>query len=39
VAGPLVVDEASCTTVIPDGWVLTVDQSGVLRISREGGQK
>ncbi len=36
VAGPLVVDEASCTTVIPDGWVLRVDPSGVLRISREG---
>ena len=36
VAGPLVIDEASCTTVIPDGWLLTVDQSGVLRISREG---
>jgi N-methylhydantoinase A len=35
VSGPLVVDEASCTTVIPDSWVLTVDQSGGMRVTRE----
>jgi N-methylhydantoinase A len=36
VAGPLVVDEASCTTVIPDRWVMGVDESGSLRVSQEG---
>jgi N-methylhydantoinase A len=36
VAGPLVVDEASCTTVVPDNWLLEVDNSGPLRLTREG---
>ncbi len=35
-AGPLVVDEASCTTVVPDGWVLEVDESGSMRIKAKG---
>ncbi len=35
VTGPLVVDEASCTTVIPDGWTLSVDGSGVLLVRRD----
>jgi hypothetical protein len=30
--GPLVVDEASCTTVVPDGWRVTVADSGLIRI-------
>ena len=34
VAGPLVVDEASCTTVVPDQWVLEVDGSGPMRVKR-----
>jgi N-methylhydantoinase A len=29
--GPLIVDEASCTTVIPDRWELAVDASGMMR--------
>ena len=36
--GPLIVDEPSCTTVIPDRWGLTADESGSLRISREEGR-
>jgi N-methylhydantoinase A len=36
IEGPLIVDEPSCTTVIPDRWTATADQSGSLRISQEG---
>lgn len=36
IEGPLIVDEPSCTTVIPDKWTLTADESGSLRISQEG---
>lgn len=32
--GPLVVDESSCTTVVPDGWVVDVDLTGCMRIER-----
>ncbi len=36
VTGPLIVDEPSCTTVVPDGWQLEVDESGSMRIVRAG---
>ena len=32
--GPLIVDEPSCTTVIPDGWALDVDPTGAMRVRR-----
>lgn len=32
--GPLVVDEASCTTVVPAGWLLTVDETGGMAVTR-----
>ncbi len=35
-SGPLVVDEASCTTVVPDGWDVYVGESGFMRLQRKG---
>jgi N-methylhydantoinase A len=34
VNGPVVIDEASCTTVVPEDWVLEVDDTGVMAVTR-----
>jgi N-methylhydantoinase A len=35
VRGPLIVDEPSCTTVVPDGWALEATGLGFLQIARD----
>jgi N-methylhydantoinase A len=36
VKAPCIIDEESCTTVVPDGWVLTSEPKGWLAIRRAG---
>ena len=35
IKAPCIIDEASCTTVVPDGWVVTSEPKGWLAIRRE----
>lgn len=34
VQGPCIIDESSCTTVVPDGWIVEAVPSGFLRVWR-----
>ena len=36
VAAPCIIDEESCTTVVPDGWLVTSEPKGWLAIRRVG---
>jgi N-methylhydantoinase A len=35
ISAPCIVDEDSCTTVVPDGWLVTAEEKGWLSIKKE----